>query len=299
MEAMPKTSLMPVSVVIPSLNPNESLLRLIESLELQSFEYGQIIIVDQSPSLQSQLLIAGYSGRLREKIEVLQSTPGLAKSRNAGIGALRDGWEVVLVPDDDVRMDGDISESIRNAVREGSSAGSGRLCPENPNDRIRIDFPSSQVELTPRNVWRSSIEPCYFLTPGFIDKVGLYDESLGLGASSPWQSGEGTDLLLRGLKLGLSVAYVPGYALVEATRPPLSFAGNRRRLRKYARGTGRVFARNYSFIHQVLLIVRSLAKIVLQSTRGRKVFLENLEVLLGRFEGLTGSILWRNDGTRT
>lgn len=280
-----------VSVVIPSLRPSEGILRLVGSLELQRFEYLQIVVVDQSPGLESQKLLERYDGPLRSKIEVVASPPGLAKARNAGLRALRDGWDVVLLPDDDVWLDGDVSDSVTQAVREGAAAGSGRLLPEEVDGEHRIDFPDRQIDLTPRNVWRSSIEACYFLTPEFLRGVGSYDESLGLGADTPWQSGEGTDLLLRGLQQGHSVVYVPGYALVEATMPTLSAENSRRRLRNYARGTGRVFARNYSSRGRCTLLIRSLGRLILQVWLGRETFQDNWQILLGRAEGIIGKSL--------
>ncbi|WP_178997470.1 glycosyltransferase family 2 protein [Paenarthrobacter nitroguajacolicus] len=285
------TELISASVVIPSLSPNAGLLRLLQSLELQRFTYSQIIIVDQSLGLKSRAVLENYEGSLRPKIQIIESEPGLAKARNAGLSALRDGWDVVLLPDDDVWLDGDVSESVTKAIRQGVSAGSGRLDPENGTDGLRIDFPDKQILLTQGNVWRSSIEACYFLTPHFLKSVGMYDESLGLGAKTPWQSGEGTDLLLRGLERGLTVVYLPGYKLVEATMPTLSAEKSRRRLRNYARGTGRVFARNYSLAGRCALLIRSAGRVVLQTRRGREAFRDNWQILVGRVEGITGKIL--------
>lgn len=280
-----------VSVVIPSLRPDASLLRLVESLEVQKFNYIQIVIVDQSVGLKSRDVLKDYNGILRSRIQIIESSPGLAKARNAGLKALNDGWEVALLPDDDVWLDGDVSEPLTKAIHAGITAGSGRLQPEDVNARLRINFPDRQTDLTPRNVWRSTIEACYFLTPQFLDRVGAYDESLGLGADTPWQSGEGTDLLLRGLERGLAVVYLPGYQLIEASMPTLTADNNRLRLRKYARGTGRVFARNYSLGGRIALLLRSVGRIILHARRGREQFLENWQILLGRFEGITGRLL--------
>ncbi|WP_413775444.1 glycosyltransferase family 2 protein [Paenarthrobacter sp. PAE-2] len=280
-----------VSVVIPSLRPGISVLRLIRSLEDQRFNYLQIALVDQSTEVVSRGVLEAYDGPLKSKITVVRSEPGLARARNAGLEALDPGWDVVLLPDDDVWLDGDVSDSIMQAVRNGVSAGSGRLKPEFDVDGVRINFPSHEISLTPRNVWRASIEACYFLTPRFLDVVGNYDESLGLGAGTPWQSGEGTDLLLRGLRHGLPVRFVPGYELVETKMPTLTIQDHRSRLRFYARGTGRVFARNYTLAAQVALLMRSLARLVIQLFRRPGKLQDNWQILIGRLEGVTGKLL--------
>ncbi|MFJ6158856.1 glycosyltransferase family 2 protein [Pseudarthrobacter sp. NPDC092184] len=277
-----------VSIVIPSLEPNDSLLRLLTSLENQEMNFRQIVIVDQSDSLDAVGILNGYRGSLRDHVQVVSSKPGLSKARNAGLLALEPGWDVVLLPDDDVWMAPGIGRAIEIALRNGNTAGSGRLRPEDPSKGTRIAFPDEEKQITARNVWRTSIEACYFLTPSFLSDVGLYDETLGLGAKSPWQSGEGTDLLLRGLAAGHKISFVPDYELIEGDSPTLVQLHNNTRLRKYARGTGRVFAQNYSKWSCAKLIFRSLARLVVQSPQGADAIKRNSQILLGRLEGLLG-----------
>jgi len=279
------------SVVVPSLRPTSGLLRLLESLETQTFDFRQIVIVDQSDGLDSLKIISNYKGRLKNCIEVVRSQPGLSKARNAGLRCLHSGWDVVLLPDDDVWLASDAGCAIADALSRGMTAGSGRLRPESSDKGNRIAFPDAQTDITRDNVWRTSIEACYFLTPSFVSTVGLYDEDLGIGSPSPWQSGEGTDLLLRGLTLGHAIAFIPGYELVEGDGPQLDRAVRRTRLRKYARGTGRVYARNYPRQKCVMLVARSLSRLVIQSMGGSEALGDNWQILLGRVEGLAGRVL--------
>jgi len=279
------------SVVVPSLRPNESLLRLLLSLEEQRFEFSQIVIVDQSDNLEALELLKAYRGPLSNCLEVIRSSPGLARARNAGLLHLNDRYDVVLVPDDDVWLASDASNSITDAIQDGVMAGSGRLTSEGSHGGARIAFPATAVEISERNVWQSSIEACYFFTPSYLTQVGLYDEKLGLGASSPWQSGEGTDLLLRGIAAGMKTRFLPEYELVEGKAAELDPDARRSRLRKYARGTGRVYARNYSTLGCVKLIIKSAARLVVHSVNGRQAARDNWQILLGRVEGLLGRLL--------
>ncbi|MEE2524679.1 glycosyltransferase [Pseudarthrobacter sp. J75] len=288
---VPLSEALRVSVVIPSLKPGASLLRLLRSLESQSFRYQQIVIVDQSNEQLAQDVLRRYQGHLVGFIEVVMSMPGLSRARNRGLRSLRDGWELVLVPDDDVWLAGDASTFLTTAVKDGVVAGSGRLRPEQVGSSSRIGFPDTGREITQRTIWRNSIEACYFFTPDFFTATGYYDETLGLGSATPWLSGEGTDLLLRGISRAQKVAYVPGYELIETTRPTLSAAENSARLRNYARGTGRVFARNYAVLPSMFLICRSLIKVVAQAPRGPQAISDNWNILIGRIEGLLGRVL--------
>lgn len=281
--------LLQVAVVIPSLNPDVGIVRLINSLEQLSCELHQIIIVDQSGEESARAILDTYEGHLSKIIRVVLSQPGLSKARNAGIQSLDGGWNIVLVPDDDVWLTCDAIPALTSALEAGAHAGSGRLAADPLG--LRIGFPETGTLISASNVWKTSIEACYFFTPEFLNRTGLYDESLGLGSGSAWQSGEGTDLLLRGMAQGLSVRYVPEYSLRESVRPPLDLAGNRRRLRNYARGTGRVFARNYSYWSCGLLLARSVARLVIQMPKGARITQDNWEILIGRAEGLVGSVL--------
>lgn len=281
-----------VAVVIPSLYPGESLLRLLESLEEQSHHPHKVVIVDQSESLASRDLLRDYRGSLKELVEIIASEPGLSKARNVGLLSLGSDWDIALLPDDDVWFETDVIPAVVAAVEAGASAGSGRLYAEGVAGPSRLRFPDDGQTITPKNVWRTSIEACYFITPNFLDSVGLYSESLGLGAKSPWQSGEGTDLLLRGMRQRLPINYVPEYILFEAPSDPPTLEERRRRLRLYGRGTGRVYARNYSRMTCSLLLVKSMARVVLQTPRGMSTTLDNWEVLRGRIEGVVGRPIW-------
>ena len=92
--------------------------------------------------------------------------------------------------------------------------------------------------ITKDKVLRQAISYGLFLRAGLVRQVGAFDESLGIGSESSWQSGEETDYVLRALAEGLRVFYCPTLFCVHAggQRDESYF----RKQASYAAGGGRV-----------------------------------------------------------
>src|SRR5262249_15823398 len=54
-----------------------------------------------------------------------------------------------------------------------------------------------------------------FLRRAVVTQVGDFDEQLGLGAATPWSSGEEVDYLIRAVRAGASVEYEPSFTVVH------------------------------------------------------------------------------------
>ena len=70
-----------------------------------------------------------------------------------------------------------------------------------------------------------------------MHEVGPFDEELGIGASTPWQSGEETDYLVRAFDAGFPV-YRKKDILIRHPEPDTSQPGTRRKA--YIYGVGRM-----------------------------------------------------------
>jgi GT2 family glycosyltransferase len=57
-----------------------------------------------------------------------------------------------------------------------------------------------------------------FLRAPVVQAVGNFDEELGLGADTPWSSGEEIDYLIRALDLGARIEYDPSLVVVHRNR---------------------------------------------------------------------------------
>ena len=79
-----------------------------------------------------------------------------------------------------------------------------------------------------------------FLRRDLVDRVGAFDADLGLGATTPYQSGEETDYLLRALRAGYLIRHASDLRVFHPLPPSTRDAASVRRAWSYGLGMGRV-----------------------------------------------------------
>jgi hypothetical protein len=241
----------------------------------------------------SVVAVANQSGRpldmpsveLPFPVRVVESEGGVSRGRNDAVRALDGDAEVVGFPNDDSTY----PEHTLRAVAEAFSAPdqpaavSGALI---EGDRPRFKLPSIGP-VTRTTVWRA-IEPAMFTSLASFLAVGGFREDLGTGCPTPWQSGEGTDLLLRLLQAGEAVMSRPDLGVNGTNeRRNLTADGLVSKHRRYARGTGYIYRIHRYPMHARL---RILVAPWLRATGHDAVLVVSLRIALarslGRLEGL-------------
>ncbi|ACZ31910.1 glycosyl transferase family 2 [Xylanimonas cellulosilytica DSM 15894] len=274
-----------VAVVIPTLAAPSSLRKLLHSLKCQTVQPCQIVVVFQGDDAGLHRL---ESMREIVDFDVVRCLPGLARARNIGVKALHTAWDAVAIPDDDVVYDVDALARFGTHIKQGVGIVSARVTDLVGNTRLR--YSTTERVLNGRDVWRCAIEAGLAYASSCLSDVGGFDEQLGLGAETPWQSGEGTELLLRSMASRYRVVFDPSIVVVE--QELYSVTGPVRaetRARRYARGTGRVYALRHTRLEQCGLVCRSLAHIILGVMRRDGTAVSRASaVLVGRVEGLIG-----------
>ncbi|MCO5989117.1 glycosyltransferase [Actinoallomurus spadix] len=284
---------MNAAVVVSTIGRPQLLDRLLASLHEQTLRPSDVVVVDQSDDGDTRKVVDSWMDRL--PVRRSTSARGLSIGRNVGIAALGD-YDFVAFPDDDTSYLPDTLAQAAAAFASAPAVGaiSGRLVGTPGRPAQFTSFADRRMRLDHRTVWTSAIENCCFFRRAFLRAVGGFDEDLGVGAASPWQSGEGTDLLLRGMKAGWPILFDPRIVIVEYN-PELPSLGERAyhvKARRYARGTGRVFRRHHGIGSQVRVVVRPLAAAALSLARGRRALaLWYLQRAIGRIEGITGRVL--------
>lgn len=274
-----------VAVIVPTLNRRSTLVPLLESLRIQNCEYVSIVVVNQGPPLRESVLAIKVG---KASVTEIRCLPGLSRARNTGLRAIaHQPWEIVALLDDDVVCEEGAFQAAITLTRAGASAVSPMVWSRGGVNSGRVRETSGPIVLNRRSVWRHSLEAACFLTPSFVEIVGYYDEALGLGSNTPWQSGEGTDLFLRGFKLGQIAVFCPGSRFEEEPLPPLSDVDYQARLRKYARGTGRVYATQTGFNEKLTMLGRTTIRTLL-ALRSKRSASFAAQVAIGRIEGLLG-----------
>jgi GT2 family glycosyltransferase len=238
-------------LVVATVGRTGELERLFDSLEAQTHRDFRVLVVDQNPDDRIVPLLEGRAVRLR-------SAPGLSRARNAALPELT--AEAVAFPDDDCVYPPDLLERVA-AKLERLDGVTGR----------EPWWTTSPAPLTRDNLWNRAISFTIFLKRDVVERVGRFDERLGL----PSSSGEEIDYLIRALDAGARIEYDPSI-IVEHPRKQADVAARDGRsigylLRKHRYGPSTV----------ARMLIRPAAAIVLHPRRARF----HAETLRGRVSG--------------
>lgn len=225
------------SIVVCTIGRPEKLRLLLESLEAQTMQNFEVLIVDQSAGRLDDFF-AGLSPAF--DLFVISTPRGLSRGRNAVLPKAR--GTIVAFPDDDCRYPAGLLQDVHaeferrpaiagltvREVGDASSAGWGR-------------WSSRPGYLSPTRVWTRTSSSALFLRRAVLEAVGGFDESLGLGAGTPWGSGEDTELPIRAIRMGHSLYYAPRFTVIHPSNIRPGDPGSDLRAAAYGRGIGRVW----------------------------------------------------------
>jgi glycosyltransferase involved in cell wall biosynthesis len=172
-------------LVVATVGRIDELARFFASLDRQTHRDFRVLVVDQNDDDRIVPLLADGMVRLR-------APRGLSGARNAALPHLR--AEAVAFPDDDCIYPDDLLERVATRL-ETLDGVTGR----------EPWWTTSAAGLTRDNLWNRAISFTIFLRRDIVERVGEFDESLGLPASS----GEEIDYLIRALDSGARVEYDP------------------------------------------------------------------------------------------
>lgn len=179
--------------------------KLFESLLRQAdVSNMRVIVVDQNGDTRLQEIIEHYSAKL--DICWIGSRIGLSRARNVGLGLIDDEPAIIGFPDDDCEY----PERLLSTV--GARFDDLKLdffsVTESDEDGVTdVRAPKQNVWINRYNVWQTCGSNRTFYSTRAIKAVGLFNESLGLGARTPWEGGEDIDYPIRGLSRELKGFY--------------------------------------------------------------------------------------------
>lgn len=248
-----------------------------------------MVVVDQNPDERLSPVVDAY-GDLCPILHLRTKRVGASAARNEGL--LHSRSDVVAFPDDDCRYPPDLLEKVaRFFDRHPEIDGlTGRLVDGQGRSSI-LDFDLEPGPLDAMNVWTRSIEATMFLR-GKSTRRFRFDETLGRGSGTAWESGEGTDYLLRLLGEGASLFYDPSLGVIHPQPVPPYDAEAMRRAYEYGCGRGRVLRKHgYPLRARVGTLVEPLkrAMVCAASLRPAQAYY-HWNVLRGRSRGLLGKV---------
>lgn len=275
------------SLIVATIGRTTELKSLLESLGRQRYRNFEVIVVDQNTDGRLLPVLRSFESRI--EIRRIESAPGLSRARNVGLRAV--SGEVVCFPDDDCTYPdgllGHVNELLStNSEWDGvvgdSVDNSGKPTLPWRDREGRLTFPVS---------WRRAISYAIFMRTCVIRRIGGFDETLGVGAGSPWGSGEDNDLVLRALKAGCYFQYDPNTRVCHPTLFPALDAAVQAKRYSYALGDGKLLQKHRMPLWWKLLFFSvPLARAGLAAARlkGREVRFHWLTVK-GRMNGFFSS----------
>ena len=248
-----------------------------------------MIMVDQNPDDRLAPVVDAY-GDLYPILHRRTERVGASAARNEGLRYSCS--DVVAFPDDDCRYPPDLLEKVaRFFDRHPEIDGlTGRLVDEQGQSSI-LDFDLEPGPLDAINVWTRSIEATIFVR-GKSARRFRFDETLGRGSGTAWESGEGTDYLLQLLSEGASLYYDPSLGVIHPQPVPPYDAKAMRRAYEYGCGKGRVLSKHgYPLRAMVGTLVEPLkrAMVCAASLRTAQAYY-HWNVLRGRSRGLVSKV---------
>jgi GT2 family glycosyltransferase len=200
-------------LVVATVGREPELRRLLDSLRMQTRGAVRVLVVDQSGDDRLKGALAGAEVELLR----LRSEPGLSLARNVGLREV--AADVVGFPDDDCSYPPDLLARVGERLTTGSGLDgvTGRVV--GADGRSSLSWEPDRAILDRSNLWNRANSATMFLRRELVERVGPFDEELGLGARSPWRSGEEIDYLVRALDAGARIEYDPSLVVEHRVVP--------------------------------------------------------------------------------
>jgi glycosyltransferase involved in cell wall biosynthesis len=255
-----------ISLILASLGRTEELPRFFASVEASGGGECECIVVDQNPDDRLQPILAAWKDRI--SITHLRSAPGLSHARNVGLAAAT--GEVLGFPDDDCRYSPYLLDEVKSFF-----AGNPRYALLSVGVRDETGTPSGnrwvreRCDLATANLFRTSVGMALFIRRDRVRGLFEFDESLGVGAGTPFASGEDTDYVFRLLEAGMKGRFDRRLTVYHPRRDMLSGGANAARAYSYGCGMGRVIRKQAKLPLLPAFMAYDLLRLVYSLLRGR------------------------------
>jgi glycosyltransferase involved in cell wall biosynthesis len=283
-----------MSLVMATLGRSKEIALMLDSLEAQTFKDFDVIIVDQNGDNRVADLLAAKPRPFPIQHVRASARPADSRDGKAGaswarnIGAKHATGDILGFPDDDCTYPSwFLDKVLQTFVKIGADVVNGRAADETGRS-INGRFAERARWMGRKDVFNTVIEWVFFCKRDAFEAVSGYNEKVGAGAPSPWQSCEGPEIVLRLMDKGYRAYYDPG---IYAHHPELIVdtmdARMQQKVRGYGRGMGYVLAkRNLGLFYSMNYMMRSLGGFLVYKAKGQQGRATYyLNTLKGRIEG--------------
>lgn len=196
-----------VSLVVCTIGRYAELKRLFDSLTQQTFTAFEIVLVDQNDDVgMLEPVVHRFCDRLR--INHVRSERGLSRSRNVGITYVN--YDTVAFPDDDCWYNERTLETVAKLFGSNQDLDiiTGRTIDFSGRPSVS-NFLNVEAPIKKNTIFSCGNSNSMFVRRRVIDQIKGFDERLGVGSWTSFQSGEETDFVLRALDHGCSARFFP------------------------------------------------------------------------------------------
>jgi glycosyltransferase involved in cell wall biosynthesis len=271
------------SLVLATIGRVGEVKRFLASLERQQIPI-ELIVVDQNQDDRLVPVLQPYANRFN--LVHIRSSPGLSKARNLGLARIT--GDVIGFPDDDCWYPDGVLARVRQLLSENENWDglTGRSV-DGDGQPSAGQWAADSGVIPLFGTWNRAISFTVFLRRSVVETVGAFDESLGVGSPTPWQSGEETDYVMRSVASGFRLWYQHDLTVCHPNPTAIYDAGAIARGRRYARGFGRVLRKHrFPLRHVFYWLSRPAGGLLIAALSGhwsRAAF--QWAVLRGRLEG--------------
>lgn len=256
------------SLIVCTVDRLEPLDRLFASLASQTLNDFEVVLVDQNEDERLLPLMTHYSQDFA--ILHVRSARGLSLARNVGASYARGLF--LAFPDDDCWYR---PETLENAAKLFAQNGtvqliSGRTLDAQGHASVSPSGPQA-LAIHRGNYLRCGNSNGIFMKTTLMQLLNGFDERLGVGAQTPFQSGEEADIILRAVDLGAGAHYFPEL-IVHHDQVADGEAQKRiERAAKYGAGFGALLAKHqFGHAHLAYRLARPIISAALALIRRNK-----------------------------
>ncbi len=246
------------SLIVATLNRVDELERLLSSLDSQAYKEFEVIIVDQNPDDRILPVLQRHANLSTRH---LRSSRGLSRARNVGLPFAK--GDIIAFPDDDCWYPPQLLASVARWFNENPGFGAlFAVLREADGTPVGPTWPDSPCLATRKNLVALGISPNAFMRRTVTDAIGAFNENIGIGAPTPYQSGEDMDYFLRPLDMGFQMMFEPSLTVHH----PSFHDPERLRRSTYGYALGGAYVlrlHGYSIWYFLKLVSRSLGGAVL------------------------------------
>lgn len=201
-------------LVCATVDRTEPLERFLTSIELQAGPAVRVIVVDQNAD---EVVARVVDDRPTDpQIVRIRAERGLARARNAALGSL--AADIVAFPDDDCTYPPGLLERVARRFAEDPSLDGLSGTARSSEGDADTSWAREPAVLDADNLWNRVISFGIFLRRDVVERVGAFEERLGLGSGSLWSSGEEVEYVLRAIHAGARIEYDPSLVVTHAVK---------------------------------------------------------------------------------